>query len=163
MKIAAGLTVEIEYELKVKGGAVIESSAKSGPLRYVHGRGKMLPGLERRLDGLSAGDEKKGEIPATEAFGTEESLPVKVMTRREFPPGINVAPGAVFEAKSATGDTVRLKVIEVNGDAVKARLVHPLAGRDIEFKVKVLAVAEPQRPPPPPGVVELDADEIQET
>ena len=33
MKIAAGLSVQIEYELSIKGGDVIESSARSGPLR----------------------------------------------------------------------------------------------------------------------------------
>ena len=35
----------------------------------------MLAGLEKRLDGLSAGDERSGTIPAAEAFGTEEALP----------------------------------------------------------------------------------------
>ena len=54
MKIARGRSVELSYELKVKGGSVIESSTRSGPLRYVHGDGKMLPGLEKRLEGLAA-------------------------------------------------------------------------------------------------------------
>ena len=58
MKIARGRSVELAYELKVKGGAVIESSNRSGPLRYVHGDGKMLPGLEKRLEGLQPGDER---------------------------------------------------------------------------------------------------------
>ena len=87
MKIARGRSVELAYELKVKGGAVIESSTRSGPLRYVHGDGKMLPGLEKRLEGLEPGDERQGEIPAAEAFGTEDSLPVKEMARSVFPAG----------------------------------------------------------------------------
>src|SRR3954469_9415827 len=99
MKIATGLSVRLDYELKVKGGDVIESSAKSGPLRYTHGQGKMLPGLESRLEGLSPGDERKGEIPAREAFGTEESLPLKDMARRDFPAGTALGAGVVFQAK----------------------------------------------------------------
>src|ERR1041384_2880358 len=75
MKIGRGMAAELEYELKIKGGAVLESSARTGPLRYVHGDGKMLPGLEKRLEGLEPGDERRGEIPAREAFGTEEMLP----------------------------------------------------------------------------------------
>src|SRR5215471_14182276 len=116
MKIAPGLSVLIEYELRVRGGDVIESSAKSGPLRYVHGKGKMLAGLESRLIGLSPGDEKKGDIPAAEAFGTEDSLPTKVMSRREFPAGTKLEAGSVFAAKSPTGDPVQLKVVSANGD-----------------------------------------------
>jgi FKBP-type peptidyl-prolyl cis-trans isomerase 2 len=162
MKIARGLSVEIEYELAIKGGSVIESSARSGPLRYVQGQGKMLPGLESRLVGLAPGDEKRGEIPAREAFGTEDTLPIKDMPRRDFPKDAKLDAGSVFEAKSPTGDPLRLKIVSANGDVVKVRLLHPLVGRDLTFRVKVLAVTDPHRPPPPPGVVELDADELKE-
>jgi FKBP-type peptidyl-prolyl cis-trans isomerase SlyD len=162
MKIASGLAVKIDYELSVKGGDVIESSARSGPLRYVQGQGKMLPGLESRLVGLGVGDEKRGEIPAREAFGTEDALPVKDMTRRDFPKDAKLEAGSVFEAKSPTGEPLHLKIVSVAGDQVKARLLHPLVGRDLVFRVKVLAVSDPNRPPPPPGVLELDLDDLKE-
>lgn len=166
MKIARGRSVELSYELKVKGGAVIESSSRSGPLRYVHGDGKMLPGLEKRLEGLQPGDERKGELPAAEAFGTEASLPVKEMARSVFPPGMKIEPGAVFEAKDpASGAPVQFKVVSANATAASVRLMHPLVGRDIEYQVTVLSVREAganSGPPPIPGVVELDPDEMNE-
>ena len=142
------------------------SPARSGPLRYVHGEGKMLPGLEQRLAGLQPGDERSGEIPAREAFGTEDSLPVTEMPRGAFPKGSKLEPGTVFEAKDPTsGASVRFKFLSVDGERARVRLLHPLVGRDIEFQVKVLRVSEPGRttPPPPPGVVELDPDELQES
>jgi FKBP-type peptidyl-prolyl cis-trans isomerase 2 len=168
MKIAAGLSIQIEYELKVKGGEVIESSARSGPLRYTQGQGKMLPGLESRLEGLSPGDEKQGEIPAKEAFGSEDSLPVKEMPKTDFPKDAKLQPGSVFEAKSPNGDPLRLKILSESKDQVKVRLLHPLVGRDLEFRVKVLAVSDPTKPavpPPPPGqaALEMDLDEIKDT
>jgi FKBP-type peptidyl-prolyl cis-trans isomerase SlyD len=162
MKIARGLSVQIDYELKVKGGNVIESSSRTGPLRYVHGQGKMLPGLEKRLEGLAPGDEKRGEIPAAEAFGSEDTLPVKEMSKQEFPKNASLQPGLVFEAKSTTGELVRMKVLSATADAVKVRLLHPLVGRDLDYRVKVLAVSDPASPPPPPGLLELDLDEIKE-
>jgi peptidylprolyl isomerase len=166
MKIGRGLSVRIEYELKIKGGDVIESSAKSGPLQYVQGGGKMLAGLETRLDGLSPGDERAGVIPAAEAFGTEDALPVKAMARKDFPAGITPNPGLVFEAKGPHAENVSFKVIASSADEVTVRLLHPLVGRDLEFKVKVLSVNDPLHPPSapplPPGVIELDLDEIKE-
>jgi FKBP-type peptidyl-prolyl cis-trans isomerase 2 len=166
MKIASGRAVELEYELKVKGGDVLESSFRTGPLRYIHGSGKMLPGLEKRLDGLTPGDERAGEIPAREAFGTEEMLPVKEMPRGAFPHGAKLEAGATFEGKDpALGSPVQFKIISVSGDVARVRLLHPLVGRDLEYRVKVLAVRDPNVrgvPPPVPGVVELDPLEIQE-
>src|SRR3954469_9711909 len=126
MKIATGLSVRIDYELKVKNGDVIESSAKSGPLRYVHGQGKMLPGLEKRLEGLSPGDERKGEIPARDAFGTEDSLPLKDMARRDFPAGAALARGLVSQAKDPHGEPLSLKVVSASAETVTVRLLHPL-------------------------------------
>jgi FKBP-type peptidyl-prolyl cis-trans isomerase SlyD len=163
MKIGAGLSVRIEYELKVKGGAVIESSQRGGPLQYVQGAGKMLPGLERRLEGLSPGDQRSGVIPAAEAFGTEDSLPVKDMARQEFPAGLTPKTGLVFQAKGPHGEDVSFKVIETTPAKVTVRLLHPLVGRDLEFQVKVLSVTDCRLAPPlPPGVVELELDEIKE-
>lgn len=171
MKIAAGLSVQIEYELSVKGGDVLESSARSGPLRYVHGQGKMLAGLESRLAGMSPGEEKRGEIPAREAFGSEDTLPVKEMSRREFPPDAKLEPGTVFEARSPTGEPLRLKILSTTASTgaaagtVKARLLHPLVGRDLTFRVKVLSVSDPRQPPPPPGaaIAELDPDLLKDS
>jgi len=112
MQIGPGRIVELEYELKVKGGDVIETSARTGALRYTHGDGRMLPGLEKRLIGLSPGDERSGEIPAREAFGTEEAMPTKDMPRNAFPSGAAPKVGAVFAAKDPTsGAPVQFKVV----------------------------------------------------
>src|ERR1043165_9638967 len=152
MKIGRGLAIEIEYELKVKGGGVLESSARTGPLRYVHGDGKMLPGLEKRLEGLEPGDERAGEIPAREAFGTEEMLPIKEMPCTDFPNGAPLAAGSVFEGKDpALGSQVRFKIIAFKDTVAKVRLRPPLVGRDIKYGVKVPAVRDPSaRSGPPP-------------
>jgi FKBP-type peptidyl-prolyl cis-trans isomerase SlyD len=164
MRIGPGTSVEIDYELKVKGGEVIESSDRSGPLRYVHGDGKMLPGLEKRLAGLAAGEERSGDIPAAEAFGTEDSLPITDMPRSSFPQDAKVEAGMIFEGKDpASGAPVRFKLLKVDGDHTHVRLLHPLVGRDIEFRVKVLDVRSAKSaPPPPPDAVELDVEEIQD-
>ncbi len=168
MKIARGLSVELAYELKIKGGDVIESSDRSGPLRYVHGDGKMLAGLEKRLEGLSPGDESKGVIPAKEAFGNEDALPIREMPRDAFPAGADIKPGSVFQGKDpATGTPVAFKVLSADAKATRVRLLHPLADRDIEYRVTVLAVRDPRTqgssPPPIPGLVELDPDEMAES
>ena len=170
MKIANGNKVRISFELKVKGGEVIESSEKNGSLDYVHGTGRMLPALEKRLEGMAVGEEKKGTIPASEAF-PEKDLPTKQMLKKEFPAGEKLDVGRVFEAKGFDGKPVSFKIVKVTGNDVMVRFLHPLQGKDLEFQVKVLGIDDPKSkrresvaPPPPPAAaldVELEPDDAK--
>jgi FKBP-type peptidyl-prolyl cis-trans isomerase 2 len=168
MKVTAGHTVRIEYELKVKGGPVLESSQKNGPLEYVHGEHRLLPALERHLEGMSLGDEKRGIIPAAEAFGDESALPTMDMLKKEFPADEKLTVGRVFMAKAKEGkDAVRFRIVAIDGERIKVRLLHELSDRDIEFSVKILGVVAPRErrnvlkpPPPPAAALGIDADII---
>jgi len=158
MKISSGCSVCIEVELKVKGGDVIESSKKSGPVEYRHGSGRMLAGLEKQLEGLEPGAEKSGIIAAKDAFGTEESQPTMKVPRAEFPKAAKIAKGDRFEAKGPTGTSVTLRVIAVDEKTITAQVVHPLAGKEIEFKVKILSVKPPLPKKAPIEEIEPDAE-----
>lgn len=164
VKITKGMAVRIHVTLTTPDGTVIESSDKSGPVDYVHGTGAMLPGLEHVLEGLSAGDSREGSIPAKDAFGTEESLPTKPMPRAEFPKDAKLEPGQQFEAKGPHGEPVVFKIVKLNDKEVTVRFLHPLAGKDIKYKVKVIGVKDPavSLPPPPPAEAVLSDDELKE-
>ncbi len=169
MKVTAGHTIRIDYELKVKGGDVLESSQKNGPLEYVHGEHRLLPALERNLEGMTVGDEKRGEIPARDAFGDESSLPTMDMLKKEFPASEQLTVGRAFLAKSPTGDSaVRFRIVAVEGQIVKVRLLHELSDRDLEFRVKVLGIEPPRArrsvlgpPPPPAAALGIDTGSIK--
>ena len=143
MKVEKGNKIKMDYELGVEGGEVIESSATRGPIEYLHGVGKMLSGLERRIEGLTVGEERTGIIPAREAYGTEETLPTRTISKNEFPPSEKIEVGKVFEAKDPDGNPVRFTVTKIEGDAVTVRFAHPLAGKNIRFRVKILDISAP--------------------
>lgn len=164
MKIAKGHKVRIEFDLKVKGGDVIESSAKTGPIEYVHGEGKMLPGLEQRLEGMAIGQETKGVIPANEAI-PEDKLPTKDILLTEFPKGENLDVGRVFQAKGPAGEPIAFRIVSVDKTKAVVRFLHPLAGKDLEYRVKVLMIDDPQAkkravavPPPPADALEVEEE-----
>jgi len=116
----------------------------------------MLTGLEKRLGGLEAGAEMSGVLAPEEAFGTEESQPTMKLPRAEFPKDAKITLGDRFEAKGPTGTPMALRVIEVDEEVVTARVVHPLAGKEIEFKVKIVSVKPPL--PTKPAIEELEPD-----
>ncbi len=145
MKISSGKLVTMEYDLRLEDGELLESSEERGPIKYVQGSGQMLKGLEDRLEGMSAGEEKEGEVPASEAYGDEEDMPTLEIPAAEFPGGgAEVNPGTDFQAKDPDGNPITFTVMEVDEEVVKVRLNHPLAGKAISFKVKILDVSEPE-------------------
>jgi FKBP-type peptidyl-prolyl cis-trans isomerase SlyD len=144
MKVEKGKKIKMDYELSVEGGEVIESSSRRGPIEYVHGEGKMLPGLESRIDGLEVGQEKEGVVPAAEAYGTVESLPTRTISSSEFPGSGQLQVGTPFTAKDQEGNPIQFTVVEIKDDQVTVRFDHPLAGKDLRFKVKILDISDPK-------------------
>ncbi len=77
----------------------------------------------------------------------------------------------MFEAHTETGGTIDMRVLAVDDTHVTARLLPPLAGKDLTFKVRVVRIEDPvshlvqvvRKPPPPlPGkteMIELEPDE----
>ena len=152
--------VTLEYELRIAGGDLLESSEKRGPLRFVAGNGQLLPALEQRIDKLGPDQEESGVLKAAEAFGDLSQLPVKAIPRKEFPASAKLEPGLSFEAKAATGEMIRFVIVEANKDTVQVRYLHPLHDKDIAYRVKVLSVEDAARPPAlPPSALDLEVIE----
>lgn len=155
MEIEKGRRVRIKIRLAVVDGDELEKSV----IEYFQGGGKMLPGLEAELEGLSKGAVKKGVLPADKAFGDKSTHPKKTMSKKEFPEDLDLKAGSQFTAKGANdGQDVVLEIIKVDGDDVHVRLVPPLADKDIEYEVEVLSVTDPTPPPLPPGALPLEED-----
>jgi FKBP-type peptidyl-prolyl cis-trans isomerase SlyD len=144
--------VNLDYELRIEGGKVIESSKDRGTLAFVSGMGQLLPALEKRIDKLQAGQEESGVLPAAEAFGDESLIPLKEIARSEFPAGEKLEVGRIFQAGTAAGgEPVRFKIVESGDQSVKVRFLHALHDANIAYTIKIVSVQKADRPPPPPG------------
>ncbi|HZS37589.1 MAG TPA: hypothetical protein VFF06_12220 [Polyangia bacterium] len=133
--------IRLEYELRIKGGPVVESSADRGPLAFRPGR---LPApLELRIATMTIGEETRGEL--------RPSLPPREIARAEFPEGAALEVGCEFEARTAAGEPVRFRIVELDERAARVRFLHPLADADLEYRIKLLAIDEPALPPPLPA------------
>lgn len=154
--------VRLEYEIRVKGGEVLESSEERGPLELVLGRRRLLPALEEIIARLKPGEEVSGELEAARAFGDESVLPTMELPRSELGDE-EPEPGRKYEARSAqTGEPVCFRVISSGGGRVTVRLLHPLADRDLAFRLKLLTAEDASRPPPLPArAIGIDSTAIE--
>jgi FKBP-type peptidyl-prolyl cis-trans isomerase 2 len=151
VQIDTGKRVLIRVHLAVAGGETIEKSV----VEYIHGYGKMLPGLEAALKGLEKGTKKEGVLKAKEAFGNPALSPNKTMKRGEFPKEAQLEAGERFAAKGVNGVDVILAIDKIHGDEVDVRLLHPLADKDVKYDVEILSVTDPAPPPVPAEALDL--------
>lgn len=141
MKIANETFVEIDYILTLDSGEEVDRSAPQRPLGFVFGANQIVPGLENQLDGMDVGDKAKLVVEAEDAYGPHHDEMVKDLPRQNFPEGIEIQPGMVFQAQTPHGPT-HLRIVSTGDDTVQADFNHPLAGQRLTFDVTVVSVRE---------------------
>jgi FKBP-type peptidyl-prolyl cis-trans isomerase SlyD len=135
-EIGEGSIVTIEYTLTDNTGNLIESTSGKEPLTYIHGAGQIVPGLERELNGLKAGDEKKVQVRPEEGYGLPDEKAFQELPKDKVPPEAHKV-GAMLMTKSSDGRMIPIRVHKVTDTTVVVDFNHPLAGKILNFDVKV--------------------------
>jgi FKBP-type peptidyl-prolyl cis-trans isomerase SlyD len=133
--------VKLDYSLTIDSGEVVDRSTPEEPLEFIYGAQQIIPGLEKKLHGMKAGESAKLVVEAAEGYGERNEQLVEDLPRKYFPDGVDVQIGMVFQANTPSGPA-RMKVLEVAEDHVKADFNHPMAGERLTFDVKVVNVRE---------------------
>ncbi len=134
--------VTIHYELKDAAGEVLDSSKGQDPLVYLHGAGNIIVGLEEALIGKKIGEEVDAVIAPEKAYGLPVDALIQTVPRSAFGESIDqVSVGMRFQAETEQGP-VPVVVTAMEGDTVTVDGNHPLAGKELFFKVSVSDVRE---------------------
>ncbi|MDR0450322.1 MAG: peptidylprolyl isomerase [Treponema sp.] len=141
MKVEKDRVVAIDYTLTDDNNQVIDSSSGAEPLEYLHGHRNIIPGLERALEGMAAGDKLTLTVSAGDAYGERDEKLVMDVPLSRFDGVEQVEKGMQFEAQTPEGRRV-VTVTGVDGENVTLDGNHPLAGRDLNFDVTVKSVRE---------------------
>src|SRR4051812_40146145 len=72
LAIATDTFVTLSYVLFDEQGEAVDRASPEEPLTYVHGYAQIVPGLERALKGLHAGERREVIVEPEEAFGEHE-------------------------------------------------------------------------------------------
>jgi FKBP-type peptidyl-prolyl cis-trans isomerase SlyD len=137
--IAKDKTVKIDYTLTVDGKEV-DSSAGKQPLEFVSGSGMIIPGLEKQLEGLKVGDEKDVIVLPEEAYGLVNPELFQEADKTIFPKDFKVEVGQVVPLQMNDGKTYPALIAEIKDDKVVLNFNHPLAGKTLEFKIKIVDI-----------------------
>jgi FKBP-type peptidyl-prolyl cis-trans isomerase SlyD len=140
-KVAKDLVVSMEYELTVDG-EIIDATEAGDPIDFIQGYENIIAGLEKAVEGLAVGDTKEVLVKATEAYGEYDADGFVEVPKAEFPDDIPMEVGVEISVTNDDGEEMTAFIEEVSLETITLNFNHPLAGKDLTFKVKIVGIRE---------------------
>lgn len=136
--------VTLHFSLSLDNGDLVDSTFDKQPASFQVGDGNLLPGFERALFGLKAGDKGRFQIPPEQGFGQPNPQNVQIMPRDQFA-GMELSEGLLVSFKDAANSELPGVVRAFDEGQVTVDFNHPLAGKTLTFEVEIFRVEEPIR------------------
>ena len=135
--VEKGDTIKVEYIGRFPDTKeVFDKSEGRGPLEFVVGAGQMIKGFDSAVLGMKLNEEKIVVIAPEDAYGTADSgqrvqLPIDQIQGEE-----EIKVGSTLFAGNGQQGTV----IEIIDGIAVIEFVHPMAGKTLEFWIKVIEI-----------------------
>ena len=141
-KVEENLIIAIDYTLTV-GDEVVDSSEGREPLEFLQGAGNIILGLEREMLNMAIGESKKVTISPAEGYGEIDNEAFMEIPTNQFPENVPVEVGTELEVKNEEGEPAYVRIDKVENNIALLNFNHPLAGKELNFDVKVISIREP--------------------
>lgn len=137
--IQRGKKISMEYTVFLEDGTQIDSNVGEDPLIFVLGSNQVFPALESELLGLKVGDTKKILLQAEEAYGPVVQEAFREVELEAIPTQFRYV-GAVLGVQDPSGGVFPIRVHQINDQRAVLDFNHPLAGKSLQFHVKIIGV-----------------------
>ena len=141
-KVESGLFVSVDYTGKLDYGEVFDSSEGRQPLEVQMGSGSVIPGFESALMGMSINETKTFTLSPEEAYGYRDESRMHDFPKSDIPAGIEPEVDQVLVLSTPQGRQIPARVDSMDDEKVTFDLNHPLAGKSLTFKIKVMGISE---------------------
>jgi peptidylprolyl isomerase len=139
--VKSGDKVKVHYTGTFDDGNVFDSSEKHGqPLEFEIGAKQVIPGFENAIIGMKLGEEKSIRLEPSEAYGDINPQLTKKIERDHLPKDQEPKTGMILVINLPNGMQIPARIVEVTDKDVTIDLNHPLAGKTLNFKFKVIEI-----------------------
>ncbi|GAB4281629.1 MAG: FKBP-type peptidyl-prolyl cis-trans isomerase [Marinilabiliales bacterium] len=149
MKIEKNKMVSITYELHdgAHDGELIENVKEDHPFTFLYDSGKLLKEFEKSLEGKKTGEDFECILTPDQAYGDYHEDRIIDISIKAFEIEGEVNPDIVAVGKTVpmldnNGNKFYGYIMEINDDKVKMDFNHPMAGKTLAFKGKVIEVRD---------------------
>jgi FKBP-type peptidyl-prolyl cis-trans isomerase 2 len=137
--VTDGDRVSIEYTLTLADGTVADTNVGGEVLTYTQGESQILPALETQMLGMKVGESKQVSLTAAEGYGEVNEELYQTVPASAVPEDARTV-GTELLAQTPSGEQRPVRVHEVKGEEIVMDLNHPLAGKALEFDIKILSI-----------------------
>ena len=138
---AIGNNVKIHYKGTLNDGTEFDNSRnRESTLDFELGSGDMIPGFEKEVVGMKAGQTKEFKIVYAEAYGAHNPDAIVDVPKTFFSEGSDLSVGNMVHGQDNQGQPMRATILSVGEEDVSLDHNHPLAGQDLNFEVELVEV-----------------------
>lgn len=137
--VADDVVVSLDYTLTVEG-KLVDASEENEPIEFIQGYQNIIPGLEKQLYGMGIGDSKEVVVDAKDGYGDIDKDALMDVPRKEFPAEIELEIGLELALQQPDGQVLHAIVVAFTDEVVKLDFNHPLAGKELTFRVTVVGL-----------------------
>ncbi|MBS3141349.1 peptidylprolyl isomerase [Candidatus Woesearchaeota archaeon] len=141
--VKKGDKIKVDYEGKLDSGEIFDTSKHgehSHPLEFEVGSGLVIKGFDESVIGMKVGEEKDITIKPEEAYGFHNESLLRKIPKAQIPLKEEPKIGMMLILGTPDGQKFPVRIAEVTSDEVTLDLNHPLAGKTLHFKIKLLEI-----------------------
>jgi peptidylprolyl isomerase len=139
MAVNKGDKIKVEYTGSFENGEVFDASEKHGePLGLEAGANMVVPGFDAAVIGMEVGEEKTITLKPEEAYGEPHPKAIQKVPKDKFPAEAKV--GMMIGVPLPNGQQIPAKITEITDDEVIIDMNHPMAGKTLVFKIKIISI-----------------------
>ncbi len=142
--VGTGSKVTLHFELAMIDGSVVDSTFERTPATFCYGDGNLLPGVEKKLLGMRAGEKRTFQLNPEDAFGQGNPANIQRIDRSSFSGDMVLEEGMVISFADAQKAELPGVIQSVGESEVVVNFNHPLAGRTLRFTAEIIAVEDVQ-------------------
>ena len=138
--VKKGSTVTIHYTGTLNDGNVFDSTEDKKPFEFTIGADAILPAFEEEIITMSVGDTKTFTLDVEDAYGEKKEELIITIPKSTLPQDLEPKVGLFLEIGKTDEPTTVAEIIGISDDEVQIDVNHPLCGKDLTFKVEVVAI-----------------------
>ena len=161
MEIKVGDIIKVEYVGTFEDGTIFDSTEMNGnrPLKFEVGAGQIIPGFDKSVIGKAVGEEYEIKLQPSETYGEYREGSTRAIPKDNFPQDQEPKEGMMIIVMGPNNQPIPATIEKIEDDKCTIDLNHPMAGKILNFKIKIL---ETECEPDPPHVCGCGADHDHE-